>query len=156
MQLINGIVVWTGIPLSTPEASVSNTTLCCLTKLETTGQHWTKAGKDQTRGEKRRQKLPSEMLVKVWPWKINVGGQRVGRDSWKGGRDNHAVTPKREVRKTHYIERGLPAANIKVTCFPSHLVSCKRTELCLNIYPEIMKFDHQSIFQSSKQSNDLL
>lgn len=54
MQLLNGIVVWTGIPLSTPEASVSNTTLCCLTKLETTGQHWTKAGKDQTRGEKTK------------------------------------------------------------------------------------------------------
>lgn len=109
-------------------------------KLGGPGQYWTKAGKDQTRGGKRKDAFRNacEGLTLMDQWSEQLKGRK-----WQPC----CHSKERSEAGSLYWNR-FPGCNIKATCFPSQLASYNRVELCLNMYQQIMKFDHQSISQS--------
>lgn len=123
----------------------STTLLCCLPKLETKRQYGTKAGKDQTRGEKRKDAFRNACEGLTW------------MDRWGGTAEKEVVTAllslQGQKRGRLTVLKKVSQPQRKGHLLSSQLASCNRTELWLNIYSQTMKSDQQSISrQSYKQS----
>lgn len=95
--------------------------LCCLPKLETTGQDGTKAGKDQTRGEKRKD-----------AFRNGCEGLSL-MDRWGGTAEREEVTAllslQRQKRGRLTVLKKVSQPQHKGHPLSSQLASCNRIEL---------------------------